>query len=229
MGAIILANYCGKAGRSNPLSCAISLSGCYECVNSTPTHASRLWHPWLALELKRTFLHSDSPNSEVLTSGKHGGRVDVDAAASDAVVTIRDFDIATILPFFGYASVDDYYRAMSLSHGGKAAGVATPLLAVHACDDPIADAASYASAIREPNDNLWFLITRSGGHVGWSEGPSPRQIGFGFMRNVAWEFAEAVLGAAPTATVPPPREEASPAGGRRKSRSPAPSKRWGNV
>ena len=197
MGAIILANYCGVAGATNPLACAISFSGCYDAVVGTPAYGARLWHPWLALELKRTFLSTNGSNSDVLDSGRHGGSVDVDAAASSAVVTIRDFDRATVVPFFGFASVEEYYRAMSLGHRNKARRVAVPLLAVHACDDPIADSASYAPTISVGNKQLWFLITRSGGHVGWAEGSRPARHGWSFMRHVAWEFAEAVLAVKP--------------------------------
>ena len=95
MGGIILANYCGKAGADTPLACAIAFSGCYDSVRGTPAHGNRLWTPWLALELKRSFLSTSSGNSDVLRGGAHGGPVDLDAAAGAGVVTIRDFDTAS--------------------------------------------------------------------------------------------------------------------------------------
>ena len=58
MGAIVLSNYCGVAGDETPLSAAVGVSGCYDAsANGGPTpYARTIWHPWLALELKRSFL-----------------------------------------------------------------------------------------------------------------------------------------------------------------------------
>ena len=136
------------------------------------------------------------------------------------------------MPFFGYTDVDEYYQAMSLSTPlTKARHVAIPLLAVHACDDPIVDSTTYDTAIGCGNDNLWFLITRHGGHIGWPEGTSPRRHGWRYMREVAWEFSAACLAAddecepsdseaVPVASAKA-RRGAVPAAERRLSKSPA--------
>ena len=74
-----------------------------------------------------------------------------------------------------------------------------PLLAVHACDDPIAAVDGFDKLIeRADNPNLWLLATRNGGHVGWPEGWWPASRGWSFMRRTVYEFAGAVLADAPS-------------------------------
>ena len=41
------------------------------------------------------------------------------------------------------------------------------------------------------NLNLWYYITRAGGHIGWPMGA--RLTEWTFMRRVAWEFIAAVV------------------------------------
>ena len=81
---------------------------------------------------------------------------------------------------------------MSLSHHGKASRVAVPLLALHACDDPIADSAAFAPMLALGNPNLWFRITRTGGHLGFCEGWRPKR--WSFVSRTVFEFCDAVLG-----------------------------------
>ena len=63
-----------------------------------------------------------------------------------------------------------------------------PLLAVAARDDPIIHCdALRATEFSEENENLLFLITERGGHVGWPKGLLPWQHGWDFM-NEAMEM-----------------------------------------
>ena len=57
---------------------------------------------------------------------------------------------ATVVPYFGFDGLDDYYRHLSLAGGGdltKARRVAVPLLALNAVDDPITDSDSFAPCL----------------------------------------------------------------------------------
>ena len=57
---------------------------------------------------------------------------------------------ATVVPYFGFDGLDDYYRHLSLAGGGdltKARRVAVPLLALNAADDPITDSGSFAPCL----------------------------------------------------------------------------------
>ncbi|KAG8470076.1 hypothetical protein KFE25_008497 [Diacronema lutheri] len=198
MGAIVLANYCGVQGADNPLACAVALSGCYDCVaNRHFAYSSAYWQPWLTQQLKTNFCIKQ-PAAALLGACE---AVDLARALSARVRSVTDFDEATVVPFNGYASVDAYYAAMSLAHGGKLSRVAVPLLALHAADDPIVDCGTFAPALRsttrvdgsEYNPNCWFRITRSGGHVGWNLGRWPPRERWLFMHLSVVDFAEAVL------------------------------------
>ena len=116
-----------------------------------------------------------------------------------------EFDAATVVPFNGFADVDDYYRHMTLGHLGKERNVAVPLLHLHACDDPIIDCDTFAPYLHSGQPlppNLHFLITRHGGHVGWSEGWMPWRHRWSFQNRAVFEFVEAAVGSAPEAKPP---------------------------
>ena len=115
--------------------------------------------------------------------------------------TINDFDEATVVPFFGFDGLDDYYRCSSLGHLGKLARAAVPLLALHAADDPIIDSASFrdhlpaitvADGSAGRPSHLFVLLTRRGCHIGWCEGRAPGRRRWGFVHRVVAEFVGAV-------------------------------------
>jgi hypothetical protein len=98
-----------------------------------------------------------------------------------------------VVPHFGFASLFEYYHSMCNGDEGMLP-VAIPLLFVHACDDPIIDAASYECVVRgHDNPNLFTRMTRKGGHVGWCEGWWPVSKRWAFMCRCVEDFADAVL------------------------------------
>ncbi len=219
LGAVILSNYVGISGRDCALSAAVAVSGCWDNVanDRCTAYGKAVYHPWLALELKRNFL-----TGEPAATLEAGGRVDLRAARSAATRTISDFDAAVVVPFFGFDDLDDYYRCSSLGHHGKLASAAVPLLAIHAADDPIIDSATFADHLpaitgrtadrpgsHAGNPHLFVLVTRSGGHIGWCEGLAPARRRWGFIHRVVAEFVGAVRDAAREQA----REDVSAAGG----------------
>lgn len=210
MGAVVLANYCGVSGAECPLACAVAVSGCYDCVaNARFEYSQRMWQPWLTQQLKTNYLLRE-PHATFLRAS---GRVDVAAALGARVSSITDFDAATVVPYQGYAHVDEYYADMSVAHARKLERVAVPLLALHACDDPIVDSDSYADSIaraKRPegggNEHCWFLMTARGGHVGWCLGANPGRQRWNFIHRSVVDFAHAVLAEpfAERADAPPP-------------------------
>jgi predicted alpha/beta-fold hydrolase len=197
MGAIVLANFCGTARGANPLSCAVGLSGCYDCVaNRHFAYGREYWQPWLTQQLKTNYLLR-KPHADFLAASG----LDVRHVLSASVGNITEFDSHTVVPYNGYADVDEYYGAMSLAHGDKLRHVSVPLIALHATDDPIIECGTFADALRrtttaggaEYNPNLWFRITRRGGHVGWNLGLVPQRKRWLFMHQAVVDFAAAVL------------------------------------
>jgi len=55
-----------------------------------------------------------------------------------------EFDAAVTAPIFGHATVWDYYNAASSTH--NLPNIKTPLLVLHALDDPIACTSLYVNA-----------------------------------------------------------------------------------
>ena len=88
-----------------------------------------------------------------------------DAAGALKCRTVREFDEAITRRSFGFASVDDYYRASGSA--ARLPSVAVPLLCVQAADDPIAIDAAVPRAAVAANPNVALVVTPSGGHLGW--------------------------------------------------------------
>eukprot|EP00908_Phaeocystis_cordata_P001732 Transcript_11868.p1 GENE.Transcript_11868~~Transcript_11868.p1 ORF type:complete len:586 (-),score=236.49 Transcript_11868:55-1812(-) len=216
MGAIILANYLGVAGADCPLLAAVAISGCFDgAANFTKnSYGPRGFEPFLSYELKQNFC--TGPRGQLLEAGG----VDLSAAKGPKVSSIADFDAQTVVRYFGFEGLEDYYNHLSLGSLGKLGRVAVPLLSLHALDDPIVNSCTFAPYVefaqrrqpKTPSDvqhhddgeaaasssNLFFLFTRRGGHVGWCEGWNPRWAGpdgaWGFQNRAVFEFVDAVLG-----------------------------------
>ena len=88
-----------------------------------------------------------------------------DAAGALVCRTVREFDEAITRRTFGFASVDDYYRASGSA--ARLPSVTVPLLCVQAADDPIAVDAAVPRAAAAANPNVAMVVTPSGGHLGW--------------------------------------------------------------
>lgn len=69
--------------------------------------------------------------------------------------------------------------------------MATPLLLVHAEDDPILSVDSYdvaLDAVKQGNPHLMVAITKEGGHVGWPTGLDPTKNRWGWMSQTAIDY-----------------------------------------
>lgn len=87
---------------------------------------------------------------------------------------LRDFDRQVVVPRFGFASVEDYYRRASVApHLDR---LRVPSLLVAARHDPIVTHEAIACALDRPLDNLEVRWTASGGHVSF---PPALDLGYG--------------------------------------------------
>lgn len=189
MGAIILANYCGQFGSDSRLQGGVHFSGLHDAIaNMKFEYSAKTWQTYLAYSLKKKFF---TPRAirEATARG-----VNVKKVFSRHVANIVDVDTEFVAVFNKYNGVRDYYRDLSLAAEDKWKGVAVPLLAVAARDDPITHCdALGAIELSAGNGNLLFLITDRGGHVGWPWGLKPWQHGFAFMSEVIGVFISAIL------------------------------------
>lgn len=188
MGGIILANYCGHYSQ-DPLLCgAIHFSGVHDAVfNMNFKYSEETWQAYLAYNLKWSIV-SAAPVEEARKRG-----VDMERIMSGKVASIVDIDKDFVSVFNGYDGVLDYYRDLSLASDDKWRNVSIPLLAVAARDDPITHCdALRAKEFSAENQNLLFLVTERGGHVGWPWGLRPWNRGWDFMNEAIQIFIDAV-------------------------------------
>lgn len=78
----------------------------------------------------------------------------------------QDYIKKVVLPFYG-GNANDFYHKNSVAYKGKF--IDTPLLIIHAEDDPVvlSDHARYMAPLSQRNSNIQVIITPKGGHYGY--------------------------------------------------------------
>merc|ERR1719330_1905896 len=114
---------------------------------------------------------------------------------SKEVKSVMDVDETFVGPFNNYkGGIKEYYEDQGLGSNDKWKNVTVPVLAIAARDDPITHCDSlHAEEFSAANENLLYLITDRGGHVGWPWGMTPWSRGFDFMHEGVVVFIESVL------------------------------------
>jgi|JI6StandDraft_1071083.scaffolds.fasta_scaffold89589_2 predicted alpha/beta-fold hydrolase len=69
---------------------------------------------------------------------------------------------------------DVYSLFQRYSIGGEVGQLKTPSLFMNATDDPIVSSVGIPAELKQ-NPNVTFMLTKSGGHVCWYEGISPKR------------------------------------------------------
>ncbi|MCB9831730.1 MAG: alpha/beta fold hydrolase [Planctomycetes bacterium] len=96
-----------------------------------------------------------------------------------AVDTFRDWDRLTVVPRYGFDSVDDYYEKMSV--GPRLDRLHTPALLVAAEQDPMVPAFTLRPHLERPPELLQIRWVTRGGHLGF---PRDLDLGFGAQRGL---------------------------------------------
>lgn len=165
LGAGILAKWAADDGDAADSAGAVAVAAAYDLIKSSAA-LSRGWnHALYDGMLCRSLQGYYRRHAAVLRAAPW-----CDEAATLGARTVRQFDAAAIVPQFGYADVDAYYR--DASAGPRLAAVRVPLLALNAADDPICCVSGLldaADAIRA-NPAVVAVVTQSGGHVAWASG-----------------------------------------------------------
>ena len=83
--------------------------------------------------------------------------------------TFREFDDAATAPLHGFRDADDYYtKSSSIAYLSR---IDTPVLCVSAADDPFLPREVLDRARSVASPSVEFIVTQSGGHVGFVAGP----------------------------------------------------------
>merc|ERR1711964_821176 len=85
--------------------------------------------------------------------------VNIERARSNAVKSVRDYDVHVTVPCFGYSDLVAYYADSCMNTDDRWRQVAVPLVLIHACDDPMVDVDSLHAEWALENPNLFFLLT----------------------------------------------------------------------
>jgi predicted alpha/beta-fold hydrolase len=95
----------------------------------------------------------------------------VSLAAVKRARTFREFDDAATGPLHGFTGADDYYaRSSSIRFLDR---ITTPVLCVSAEDDPFLPPEVLTRAQQVASPSIEFIVTKTGGHVGFIGGSLP--------------------------------------------------------
>ncbi|CAM9157366.1 unnamed protein product [Chrysoparadoxa australica] len=185
MGGIIAANYTCQAGSESLLASAVSISGSFDTrTNIGFWHSRRAWQPLLVHSLKENFVlpYQD----KVVARG-------VNISQVEGVPDVVGFDKDMVAVYHEYPSLMHYYEDMSCGCGGKLKRLTTPMLAVHAMDDPIMSATGALVKDSLAAETLTVLLTKTGGHVGFPVGWNPVKKKWSWMSGLALDYCETVV------------------------------------
>lgn len=99
--------------------------------------------------------------------------------------TLREYDSLTVVPHFGFSSVDEYYQSQSV--GGQLHLLKIPALYVGSRHDPIVPPSTVTEHLGAASDYLTSKMVNTGGHVAF---PNQIDLGFGFSGNVVEQMLQ---------------------------------------
>jgi len=195
MGGLIAANYAALAPPQSGVVGVVALSASCDLRSNMDYQISRrVWQPILTLALKQNLI---IPCQHLLS---HPGpsRLEIDIRRLESACDIVQLDSEFTAKYGGWQSVGDYYDDASCGAKGKLESLKIPLCLLHAEDDPILPVDGMIPAldcIRRAQEgksqggaNLFVVITREGGHVGWPEGVNPMKNKWAWMSESILQF-----------------------------------------
>ena len=161
LGGNALLKWLGETQADNPLARAAAISVPFqldETVNRLDRGMSKLYREYLLDKLRKK------------TSDKFSTRPSPIRADVSQMKSFWDYDEHVTAPLHGFDSALDYYQQCSSRQFLKE--ITVPTLIIHALDDPF----MYESSVpdeSELSENIEFLLSRHGGHVGFISGTVP--------------------------------------------------------
>uniref|UniRef100_UPI00358F3458 monoacylglycerol lipase ABHD2 isoform X1 n=2 Tax=Myxine glutinosa TaxID=7769 RepID=UPI00358F3458 len=176
MGGNIVCKYLGEDhANQDGVLCAVSVGQGYNALKAQPTFLQwdnfrRFYNFIMADNMKRIILS----NRDMLF-GENGHKRPVDLEDMDLrmlymATSLVQIDDNIMRKFHGYSSVQEYYETESCSH--YLHNIHVPLMLLNARDDPIVHSSLLAipRALAEKKENVIFVLTEHGGHLGFFEG-----------------------------------------------------------
>ncbi|WVR03567.1 hypothetical protein IAU60_000559 [Kwoniella sp. DSM 27419] len=189
LGASVLSRYLGEAGASSLLSSGIVLG----CPWDLAAMSHKLEHDWftsnvysstLGKNVLRLFFKAYDANPALFESDRSLVRDTIETLKihrknMGSKTRLRRIDDLMVCKIGGptgigawpFNDAGEYYEWASprrLLHGVK-----VPLLAINAFDDPVVDCTALPLQELKASSHVYTVITGSGGHLGWFDGPFP--------------------------------------------------------
>jgi len=158
LGGNVLLKWLGETGEKNPLKKAVAVSVPFrlqDAAERLDQGVSKIYRDHLLVSLKKTY-------QEKFKKIKSPLDIDVNQLKS-----FRDYDDKVTAPLHGFSGAQDYYDKCSSRQFLKNIKVLTRI--IHSYDDPFMLYSTPPSS-EELNNNIDFLLTDNGGHVGFVSG-----------------------------------------------------------
>ena len=158
LGGTVILHCLARHTCAVPPICAVTVSTPFDLaavIRRLMSPRNVLYHRWLLARMKEAVI---------------GGASEISPKQQAAVLdarSIRDFDNAFTAPHHGFADCDDYYTRCSVT--GLLERIDTPLLLLHARNDPWIPADPYEDIRHNTPSNVTLLLTDNGGHVGFHD------------------------------------------------------------
>jgi hypothetical protein len=165
LGGNVVAKYLGERGAAVPegvragavISVPFDLAGCATAIDGVGV---------AALLYRERFLRRLRPKA-LAKARRFPGLIDEERVRR--VRLLREFDDAVTGPLHGFADAADYYARCS--SGPLLPSVRRPLLLLSAEDDPFVPGPTLPLRLMRENPMLTPLVSKTGGHVGFVDGP----------------------------------------------------------
>ncbi|GAA5215412.1 hydrolase [Corallincola platygyrae] len=182
LGANVLVRYLGETDQSLiHAACAISpplnLAACADRIGQG---FSRVYQRHLLTRMKNNLLKK-------MATPALADEVTLCPQQVSLLNTFWQFDDMVTAPLHGFRDVHDYYKRMSGLQYLKS--IHTPLLLIHAADDPFMNEAVIPDS-NQLSPHVTYELTRRGGHVGFIEGGWPWRPRYWLERRVPLYFQQ---------------------------------------
>lgn len=161
-GANSLVNYLAAHSKDNIFIAGISISNPYDFIGSHWQIRYRFIEKHAMYPIKELV----SKNLDEIARGSANFKWSMQEIIN--ATQLKEFDDAFMSKALGYKDAIDYY--LNISSDKTIWDVQVPLISINAEDDPLVYHKGVPVQAHLKNNNLIFVLTRKGGHIGWVEG-----------------------------------------------------------
>lgn len=177
LGGNLTLKYMGESERDPRVKRVIAISTPLDlgsCAEKLNTRACRLYEKRFLKKLLTKVIAKNKAMPE-----------QIDLSNLHKVKSLRDFDEYFTAPIHGFEGADDYYTQNSSRFFLD--GIKRPTLIINAENDPLLSSLSLDQSLTSNNSNIEFVLSKRGGHVGFSDFPTKNGY---WSEKMAIDFAQ---------------------------------------